>query len=251
MERASSVADQQLSRGKDFIIELPHGLSGLQTRSKELAQLLSRKEVTGRVNKTYNPIEQKSRMTWWLTSSEDLAESLDGNCKHNDTATAMLLGFGTLLSKKDPNRVAFLLRSLDVRIRGAGSFADEQMVALSDHLGKDLAVYGIFSEPGQIPEAGIEFEIPDDLKKSVTKPLLSSLRRLHINSGHPPNAELERIIRLSGGSEVARACVRGLNCSACRKNTAPKAPRPGNVEVFQGGGLFEAGQGFRSDLVFR
>ena len=103
------------------------------------------------------------------------------------------------------------------------------MVLLSEHLGKSAMIFSIYEEPGQIPEAGIEFNIEGDLKYKVTAPLLSSLRRLHINSGHPPNAELERIIRLSGGSEVARARVRGMTCSACRKSAPRKAPRPGKI----------------------
>ena len=57
------------------------------------------------------------------------------------------------------------------------------------------------------------------------------MRRLHFNSGHPPNAELERIVRLSGGSELARAAVRGINCSICKKAQPPKSAKPGKVKM--------------------
>ena len=64
----------------------------------------------------------------------------------------------------------------------------------------------------------------------MTKSLLSSVRRLHINSGHPPNTELERLVRLAGGSELARVAVKGIRCTTCRKAAPPKIPRPGRLK---------------------
>jgi len=40
---------------------------------------------------------------------------------------------------------------------------------------------------------------------------------------------LERIVRLSGGSELARAVVKGIRCSVCRKAAKTKSPKPGKV----------------------
>ena len=54
-------------------------------------------------------------------------------------------------------------------------------------------------------------------------------KRQHINCGHPPNADLERVVRLSGGSEAARIAVRGLTCTICRKAQKSKLPRPGRL----------------------
>ena len=92
-------------------------------------------------------------------------------------------------------------------------------------------VYAILQEDTDISEGGIEFDLPPELHKKVPKALLSSIRRLHFNSGHPPNAELERIVRLSGGSEIARAAVKGIRCSVCRKASATKSAKPGKVRT--------------------
>ena len=90
--------------------------------------------------------------------------------------------------------------------------------------------YAIVEEDGDIPEGGIEFDLPPELHKKCPKALLSSIRSLHFNSGHPPNDELERIVRLSGGSEIARAAVRGIRCSVCRKAARTKSAKPGKVK---------------------
>ena len=51
--------------------------------------------------------------------------------------------------------------------------------------------FAIMKEGKDIPEDGIEFDIPPEHHSRIAKSLLSSVRRLHINSGHPPNADLE------------------------------------------------------------
>ena len=114
------------------------------------------------------------------------------------------------------------------------------MVDLQSHMKcsrcyKTSDVYKIINEkkqPGEseIPDAGIEFDIPEQYEKNMTKSLLSSVRRLHLNSGHPPNDELERVVRLSGGSELARIAVKGIRCTTCRKAAPPKIARPGRVK---------------------
>ena len=112
------------------------------------------------------------------------------------------------------------------------------MVNLTSLLGKRCRrlsgsneTYAVLEEDTDIPEGGIEFDLPPELHKKVPKALLSSIRRLHFNSGHPPNAELERIVRLSGGSEIARAAVKGIRCSVCRKASATKSAKPGKVRT--------------------
>ena len=82
-------------------------------------------------------------------------------------------------------------------------FADENMTVLRADLTTSLVThdaYAVVNEGKSIPESGIEFDIPPEYHGQVTKSLLSSVRRLHINTGHPPNGELERIVRLAGGS---------------------------------------------------
>ena len=78
-----------------------------------------------------------------------------------------------------------------------------------------------------LPQDGIEFDLPPEQHRQMPKALLSSVRRLHINTGHPPNAELERIVRLAGGSDLAQSACRGLRCTVCRKSLPAKSPKPG------------------------
>ena len=89
--------------------------------------------------------------------------------------------------------------------------------------------YSVYDEKTKVSEGGIEFDLPPELHGKISKALLSSVRRLHFNSGHPPNSQLERIVRLSGGSELARAAVKGIRCSVCRKAAKTKSPKPGKV----------------------
>ena len=131
----------------------------------------------------------------------------------------VVLGFGEALREKDPQRLQSFLRACDARIRGAGMYADENTIDLTNLLesrnkqqGGCNETYAILEESTDIPEGGIEFELQPELHKKVPKALLSSVRRFHFNSGHPPNNELERIVRLSGGSQFARAAVRGIRC---------------------------------------
>ena len=64
----------------------------------------------------------------------------------------------------------------------------------------------------------------------MTKSLLSAVRRLHFNTGHPPNYELERVVRLAGGSDLAQKACRGIRCTVCRKTAPPKSAKPGKVK---------------------
>ena len=61
------------------------------------------------------------------------------------------------------------------------------------------------AEEGQIPETRIEFDVPQEHHRKIPKSLLAAVRRLHFNSGHPPNAALEKLVSFSGGSELARS----------------------------------------------
>ena len=178
--------------------------------------------------------------TWWLTSSHHIAKSLDRDTNVYHTGRnrispkigrEVMMGFGETLYRKEPERIKDLIRAVDGRIRAVGVYANTHMVNLSSTYKKlDHDNYAIIEEDGDIPEAGIEFDLPPELHKQMPKALLSSVRRLHYNSGHPPNAELERIVRLSGGSDLARAAVKGIKCSICRKAAPPKTQKPGRVK---------------------
>ena len=94
-----------------------------------------------------------------------------------------------------------------------------QSTPLDDSTGNDSAAYVIVNEGTDIPPMGISFDMPREQLPNSTKTLLDSVRRLHINKGHPPNAELERIVRLAGGSDIAQqACKRAeVLCTCARR----------------------------------
>ena len=197
-----------------------------------------------------------TRSTWWLSSSQDFIDSIGYKEPLRRTQTTILstplsarhrlpaglardviIGFEKTLSIKEPDRVKSLARALDARISAVGMLADCYMVEFAEHY-KHLPfaapceqVYANIKENEDIPEAGSEFDLPAHLHGKIPKSLMSSVRRLHFNSGHPPNAELERIVRLSGGSELAREAVKGTHCTICRKAAPPKSAKPGKVKM--------------------
>ena len=59
--------------------------------------------------------------------------------------------------------------------------------------------------------------------------MLDALRKLHVNTGHPPNEDLRRILRLSGASDLALRAVRYLRCSTCARLARPRLQRPSRV----------------------
>ena len=110
--------------------------------------------------------------------------------------------------------------------------ANKSMVTLHEHLcdtALDNETYVIVNEGVDVPPLGISFDLPRESLPQSTKTLLNSVRRLHINTGHPPNSELERIVRLAGGSSIAQQACKGLRCTACAKDARTKLPRPGRV----------------------
>ncbi len=77
--------------------------------------------------------------------------------------------------------------------------------------GKVRRVHVIIEESITLPKDGVEFDVGPILKPP--KPLLAAAHRLHINTGHPTNADLERVCRLAGGSPEACALIKGVRCS--------------------------------------
>ena len=62
--------------------------------------------------------------------------------------------------------------------------------------------FPVVNKRQRIPEAGICFDMPAEHLPRVTKSLLDSIRCLHMNTGHPPDAELDRIVRLSAAQTL-------------------------------------------------
>jgi len=238
-----SVATQQLRDCHDFVLEIPHALSGWE--DQRLKDLLSSEFVDANASRTHLEFvwdhdddcfrnKYNTKATWWLASSTDYELEGESSSDNERAAKTILDGFSRTLLDKEPSRLTCLVRCLDSRIRAAGLFANEHMTALRADLCVALTAhdaYAIINEKCDIPDGGIEFDLPPEQHKQVTKSLLSSVRRLHINTGHPPNAELERIVRLAGGSELSRAAVKGIRCTTCRKAAPAKSPKPGKPRV--------------------
>jgi len=236
LETAQQVAEKQCYDGHDFLLETPLTSSVM---SHPIVKQMTDDEMNCVVNgKSW----QNGKPTWWLTSAHDIAQQLEKNNVVKNPVKMVrnvMTGLAETLHHKEPERIKSLIRSLDSRIRGAGIYADTHMVNLSEMLcrpRKDLVscghdAFAVIDEKGDIPEAGIEFDLPPELHQKVPKALLSSIRRLHFNSGHPPNDELERIVRLSGGSELARQAIKGIKCTVCRKAAPTKTPKPAKAKM--------------------
>ncbi len=233
LEVAQEIAMTQVNEGRDFLLELPLTTRLLkQPTAKDMADNPFFHVMNGT---SWN----RAKPAWWMSSSPHITKKLDSTDTkvHKRQPTKemqdVMIGFAETLHQKEPERIQSLIRSIDARLRGVGLYADECMVNLVDTLGTKYreSVYAVIDEKTPIPEAGIEFDLPPELHGKIPKSLLSSVRRLHFNSGHPPNDELERIVRLSGGSELARAAVKGIRCTICRKAAPARSPKPAKAKT--------------------
>ena len=66
---------------------------------------------------------------------------------------------------------------------------------------------------------------PEDQEGSNAK-LLTALRRLHVNLGHPSNHDLVRILQHSKAKEEVVVMARSFECSICRNHQQPQASLP-------------------------
>ena len=117
--------------------------------------------------------------TWWLTSFRNIAKSLnrDHNVYHSGRnrispkiGRDVMTSFGETLYRKEPERIKDLVRAVDSRIRVAGAFSSSHMVNLSSTYKKlDHDNCAIIEEGGDIPEVGIEFDLPPELHKQMLK----------------------------------------------------------------------------------
>ena len=105
-------------------------------------------------------------------------------------------------------------------------FADETMTELQTYRVNHTVFKIIHEDPTKDTLAGgIEFDIPAEHESKITKSVFSAVRRPHVNSGHPPNDELQRIVRLSGGSEMSRIAVKDIRCATCQRAASPKTAK--------------------------
>eukprot|EP00435_Cladocopium_sp_Y103_P067113 s299_g29.t1 len=60
--------------------------------------------------------------------------------------------------------------------------------------------------------------------------ILQTLSKLHRNLGHPPNADMIRLLRHAHASELALKLAKDFSCSFCQSRVKPGAPLPANVD---------------------
>lgn len=65
-----------------------------------------------------------------------------------------------------------------------------------------------------------------ELNVEDSEKLQSSLRKLHVNLGHPSNNHLTRILKHGGASEEAIRLSREFKCEQCLARSPPKVPLP-------------------------
>ncbi|CAE7795640.1 Copia protein [Symbiodinium microadriaticum] len=56
--------------------------------------------------------------------------------------------------------------------------------------------------------------------------MLQSLKRLHVNLGHPSASNLMRVLKHGGASKEAVELAKELECDVCKAQAAPKSPPP-------------------------
>ena len=258
VQLAVDIAERQMAGGRDFLLENP-----LASEARNLPEI----QQLERDSRTHTAISHLCQFglkhpssghfmrkpTWWLTSSPEIAYQLDRKCledhQHVPTlggsackaaakyppalAKAILLGYRRLMLRKSPNRLERLQRALHYRRRADRIQAPPDADEIEDWLLKNLREHStqvIVNEGESIPRDGIEFDLPPEHIGQTPKAMLNALRRLHVNCGHPSNQDLERVVRLAGGSPQACAAAKGLRCTICQKSQDAKLPRPGRIK---------------------
>ena len=254
-EFTSKVSAYLSGHGRDFLLETPLIESVMESRrGHELSSNESHFTSVGhmcRFGARNSKGELMKRPTWWLTSPEPVCQALDKHCEDTHKshghgscqgisevkksvimpakdAVAVMKGFRETVLQKEPSRIHNLSRALGSRIRAFGMFADDAGADLRWAQTCLTESFMIVNEGKDIPGGGVEFVLPPDMQ-NVPKSLPQSVRRLHVNSRHPPNADLERIVRLAVGSETSRAVVKGIVCPAWPKAAPGKSAKPWRV----------------------
>ena len=176
---------------------------------------------------------------WTVTTCVEVAQTILG-VKRQDTADdssgeawsqTVLKGYRRTLWRKEPTRMKRLCWWVK-NITERQAVVDEEEARWVREAADDLAAHPVahacFPTAGLSPE-GVSFDIPPAEKHLFPDDLRVALRRLHCNAGHPSNADLQRCIRVSQGSVLARKLCGYLRCGTCAALQAPKTPRPGKV----------------------
>ena len=67
-------------------------------------------------------------------------------------------------------------------------------------------------------------------KEPSTDELKQALMKLHKNLGHPPNADLIRVLRFGQASSEALPLAKEFSCPFCESRVKPKVPMPAKVD---------------------
>ena len=68
-----------------------------------------------------------------------------------------------------------------------------------------------------------------ELNQEPQEKIVSSLRRLHNNLGHPTNQQLVRVLKHGGASDAALTAARDFHCDHCAAQRSPKVALPAQV----------------------
>jgi hypothetical protein len=77
--------------------------------------------------------------------------------------------------------------------------------------------------------SGQEVLLTDPIESTFTPALLTAIRTLHSNLGHPSSRALARSIRLTGGSDEAVAATLAFRCPTCARLKEPKPVNPAKL----------------------
>ena len=86
-------------------------------------------------------------------------------------------------------------------------------------------VYAMESRPDQVQST----EAPNAAARLPNARILSALRRLHVNLGHPSNRDLIRILKNRNATEDALRLARIFQCDICDRDRQPGIPLPASV----------------------
>ena len=132
-------------------------------------------------------------------------------------------GFRKTLEREDPSRLRRLAQWLGRRDRELTSAEARTLRELEKcgcgniERGLEKSCHNALAINTRVHGEGVTFEIPSGDRQLYSAELQDTLKRLHINTGHPPNEDLRRILRVSGGSELAQKLAKLMTCSTCAR----------------------------------
>ena len=261
LEFTEEVFKRQIKRGDDALAENP--LASHAFKEPPISCLLGQPGIFVGVShgcrfnvRHVDTQELLKKPTAWISTSQEIADELSLRCENShghvththgrcegkrvtehagrytpEIARAIHRGFVKLMKRKDPSRIATLLKGVRKRL----GKPDHGLKWTLESLGKveretnQTFMTANTSAGDPSPEMqsgnqlGVSFEIPAGRK--LDPGARSLIKKLHCNLGHPSTRDLQRFLRNGGAPQDVIEAVGWIKCAACAQTQRPRLHR--------------------------